>query len=197
VHYDGKSKNYLVKRFTFEITAIGRQTSIISEESGSKMLIISGAAQPIVKVEQLKGAAKTPETVDLNLADLIDVKGMKAMGNRLSAHVVQSVTLEAEHDDAEDVPDPQPESVADTEIIITPEDKIVPDAEPVVVTVEEPVALAPPEPEKQSEQSVELNTESLESPPESEEPPAKKVDFEITNPDDIEIDDKGQLGLFL
>jgi topoisomerase-4 subunit A len=24
----------------------------------------------------------------------------------------------------------------------------------------------------------------------------KKVDFEITNPDDIEIDDKGQLGLF-
>jgi topoisomerase-4 subunit A len=25
---------------------------------------------------------------------------------------------------------------------------------------------------------------------------AKKVDFEITNPDDIEIDEKGQLGLF-
>jgi len=24
----------------------------------------------------------------------------------------------------------------------------------------------------------------------------KKIDFEITNPDDIEIDDKGQLGLF-
>ena len=29
-----------------------------------------------------------------------------------------------------------------------------------------------------------------------EEKPAKKVDFEITNPNDIEIDDKGQLGLF-
>jgi len=27
-------------------------------------------------------------------------------------------------------------------------------------------------------------------------PPVKKVDFEITNPDELDIDDKGQLGLF-
>ena len=131
VHYDGKSKNYMIKRFAFENTAVGRQTSIISDEAGSKMLIISGATQAIIKVEQLKGATKTPEmSVELNLADLIDVKGMKAMGNRLSAHVVQSVTLLSEHDDAEDVPDPEPESVADTEIIITPEDKTAADIEP-------------------------------------------------------------------
>jgi topoisomerase-4 subunit A len=26
--------------------------------------------------------------------------------------------------------------------------------------------------------------------------PTKKIDFEITNPNDIDIDDKGQLGLF-
>src|ERR1700761_682990 len=45
VHLDGKSKNYMVKRFTFENTAIGKQTSIISEESGSKMILVSGAAQ--------------------------------------------------------------------------------------------------------------------------------------------------------
>ena len=28
------------------------------------------------------------------------------------------------------------------------------------------------------------------------EKPIKKIDFEITNPDDLDIDDKGQLGLF-
>jgi len=28
------------------------------------------------------------------------------------------------------------------------------------------------------------------------ETPPKTIDFEITNPDDIEMDDKGQLGLF-
>jgi topoisomerase-4 subunit A len=207
VHYDGKSKNYLIKRFTFENTAIGRQTSIISDEPGSKMLIISGAMQPIVKVDQLKGATKTPETVELNLADLIDVKGMKAMGNRLSVHIIQTVALIAEHDDEADVPDPEPDSVAETEIVITPEDKVVADVAPVVVEenvtpaivqeTETPKPVKSAEPKKEIEKPVIVKEEPIvESPKIEEEPPAKKVGFEITNPDDIEIDDKGQLGLF-
>jgi topoisomerase-4 subunit A len=198
VHYDGKSKNYLVKRFVFENTVIGKQTSIISEESGSKMLLISGASQAIVKVEQLKGATKTPETVELNLADLIDIKGMKAMGNRLSAHVVQTVTLEAEHDDAEDVPDPEPKSITDTEIIVTPEDKTVADEAPATIENEQVAEEAETieEPKPVVEKPVAPKAEVIEPPKLQEEPSAKKVDFEITNPDDIEIDDKGQLGLF-
>jgi topoisomerase-4 subunit A len=212
VHYDGKSKNYLIKRFTFENTAIGRQTSIISDEPGSKMLIISGAMQPIVKVDQLKGATKTPETVELNLADLIDVKGMKAMGNRLSVHVIQNVALMAEHDDEADVPDPEPDSVAETEIVITPEDKVVTDVAPVIVEdiateaeeqapesvpiKEIPKPIKTAEPKKAIEKPVVQPEPIAESSKTEEEPPAKKVDFEITNPDDIEIDDKGQLGLF-
>ncbi len=213
VHYDGKSKNYLIKRFTFENTAIGRQTSIISDEPGSKMLIISGAMQPIVKVDQLKGATKTPETVELNLADLIDVKGMKAMGNRLSVHVIQNVTLMAEHDDEADVPDPEPDTVAETEIVITPEDKVVADVAPAIVEekvvaeiieeVPEPEPIKEiPRPAKSAEQKKEIEKpaaetpESVESTQKSEESSTKKVSFEITNPDDIEIDDKGQLGLF-
>ncbi|MDB5157149.1 MAG: gyrase subunit [Mucilaginibacter sp.] len=188
VHYDGKSKNYLVKRFVFENTAIGKQTSIISDENGSKMTIISGASQAVVKVDQLKGATKIPETVELNLADLIDVKGMKAMGNRLSVHIVQSVVLEAEHDDEEDVPDPEPDSVADTEILITPEDKVVVDETPQPDELEASA--------ESSEESVQSPAESVESPEKSVQSPPKKIDFEITNPDDIDMDDKGQLGLF-
>ncbi|WP_342647241.1 DNA gyrase/topoisomerase IV subunit A [Mucilaginibacter sp. CSA2-8R] len=117
VHYDGKSKNYLVKRFVFENIVVGKQTSFISEEPGSKLVLVSGAAQPVVKVEQLKGKAQVLELVELNLTDLIDVKGMKAMGNRLSAHPIQTVQLIAEHDDAEDVPDPAPASVEDTQVL--------------------------------------------------------------------------------
>jgi topoisomerase-4 subunit A len=213
VHYDGKSKNYLIKRFTFENTAIGRQTSIISDEPGSKMLIISGAMQPIVKVDQLKGATKTPETVELNLADLIDVKGMKAMGNRLSVHIIQNVALMAEHDDEADVPDPEPDSVAETEIVITPEDKVVADVAPSIVEEvsapeiekeapepeiikETPKSVKSAEPKEKVEKPKPVQGEPIAESPKAEEPPAKKVDFEITNPDDIEIDDKGQLGLF-
>ncbi len=131
VHYDGKSKNYLVKRFVFENIVLGKQTSFISEEPGSKLILISGAAQPVVKVEQLKGKAQLLELVELNLTDLIDVKGMKAMGNRLSAHPVQTVELIAEHDDAEDVPDPAPASVEDTQVLAdVTDEKEVPDVNP-------------------------------------------------------------------
>lgn len=187
VHYDGKSKNYLVKRFVFDNIAIGKQMSIISEESGSKMVVISGASQVVVKVDQLKGAAKTPETVELNLADLIDVKGMKAMGNRLSVHAIQSVTLETEHDDEQDVPDPTPEAIADTEIVITPEDKKEADEAP---TAEVNAS------DDEIDDLVTPNEETAATEAPSDTTPPKKIDFEITNPDDIDMDDTGQLGLF-
>ena len=83
----------MVKRFTFESTAIGKQTGIISDENGSKLVLISGAKQPVVKVEQLKGKEQIPETIEVDLASLIDIKGMKAMGNRLSQQQIKKVEL--------------------------------------------------------------------------------------------------------
>lgn len=219
VHYDGKSKNYMVKRFVFENTVIGKQTSIISDENGSKLIIISGAAQPVVKIVQLKGKTLIPEEADLNLTDLIDVKGMKAMGNRLSVHQVKSVELLTEHDDAEDVPDPAPDSVEDTEIVLTGEEKENTDTAPVATeakpqaapiqsepakpVIEKPVepALVKDEPKSKTDESKTEKDESnpvksVKSQPESVESPKKKIDFEITNPDDINIDDNGQGKLF-
>ncbi len=175
VHIDGKSKNYMVKRFVFENTALGRQTSIISEESGSKLVLISGAAQPVLKVEQLKGKVEVPEVLEIDLSTLIDVKGMKAMGNRLSQHTVKSIELIAEINPVVEEPE------IETEIEEQP------------IESEEPSTEEPTEPE---EKSVELSTESVESQHKSVESTPKKIDFEITNPNDIEIDDKGQLGLF-
>lgn len=180
VHYEGKSKNYYVKRFVFEHVAIGKQTSIISEESGSKLILISAAAQPIVVVEQLKGKALTPETIEINLADAIDVKGMKAQGNRLTPHEVKKIELIAEHDDEEDVPDPVPE---------TPLSEVVA-AEKLDEEAEKDV------PQKEDGDVPGKKAADTAAKTEPEVKPAKKIDFEITNPDDIEIDDKGQIGLF-
>ncbi|MGX5691450.1 DNA gyrase/topoisomerase IV subunit A [Arcticibacter tournemirensis] len=174
VHLDGKSKNYYVKRFTFDDLAIGRQMSIINEEPGSKMILISGAAQPVVHLDLLKGKSLTPETAEINLADAIDVKGMKAQGNKLSPHEVKKIELIAEHDDEEDVPDPVPETPL-KEVVLAEKQDV--EAEKEIVTIED-------------------DTAAPEVTPEVEEKPKKKIDFEITNPDDIDIDDKGQLGLF-
>ena len=166
VHFDGKSKNYLVKRFAFENTPPGKETSIISDENGSKLVFISGAAQPVAKLDQLKGKAQTPETIEINLAELIDVKGMKAMGNRVSQHTIQSIELIAVEEPQE--VDAEPEEIAEMEMEETPS----------------------PEIEEASE------APSPEDADEPTAPPVKKIDFEITNPDDIDIDDKGQIGLF-
>jgi len=189
IHIDGKSKNYLVKRFVFENLVIGKQVSIISEESGSKLVFITGAKQPMAELVHLKGKDQTPETLEIDLTALIDIKGMKAMGNRLSQHPVKSVELMAAQEDeiADEKGEADETEVADengsadggeddgddTDGDVEagndgPEDKPVPPA-PAESTKEKPAepALQP-----------------------------KKIDFEITNPDDIDIDDKGQLGLF-
>jgi topoisomerase-4 subunit A len=206
VHYDGKSKNYMVKRFVFENTVIGKQNNIISDENGSKLIIISGAAQPVVKVEQLKGKTLIPEEVDLNLTDLIDVKGIKAMGNRLSVHQIKSVELLTKHDDVKDIPDP--DLIEDTEIVITGGEKentdtapIAAEAKPQAATVQsepaKPIIEKPVEPTPKAEETKpeESPTEPVKSN-EEKSVQSKKIDFEITNPDDIDMDDKGQLGLF-
>ncbi len=195
VHIDGKSKNYMVKRFMFENTAIGKQTSIISDENGSKLVFISGAAQPVVKVEQLKGKEQTLEIVETDLSALIDVKGMKAMGNRLSQHPIKKVELIAEIE-AEDEVAAGDDFEQDDSVVET----IVPDEPQDIPQMEESVKPSEKSPGK-SGQSPEQSVKSSEKSVESiiEEPvqsPPKKIDFEITNPDDIEIDDKGQLGLF-
>jgi len=179
IQLEGKSKNYMVKRFVFENTSLGKQTSIISEEGGSKLILISGAAQVMVKVDQLKGKTETPETMEVELSTLIDVKGMKAMGNRLSQHPIKSVELLAEINP--EVEETEPEPVAETEEVTEAEEQ--PEE-----TSPKP-AEAKPESPKPAEQSAESDQKSVESQ-------HKKVDFEITNPDDIEMDDNGQLGLF-
>jgi topoisomerase-4 subunit A len=183
VHYEGKSKTYFVKRFMFEAVAIGKQTSIISDEPGSKLILISGAAQPVVKVDLLKGKTLIPETVEVDLSEAIDVKGMKAQGNRLSPHEVKKIELIAENEAEEST---QAEDIALEEVIEADEQDEIPvtddkQAEPAAVQKEK--TPKPPAEEK-----------PVSSEPEIK--PAKKIDFEITNPDDLDIDDKGQLGLF-
>ncbi|MGF7076165.1 DNA gyrase/topoisomerase IV subunit A [Mucilaginibacter sp. R-33] len=170
VHIEGKSKNYLVKRFSFENIAIGKQVGLISEEAGSKMVLL-GHAAPVINMTHLKGKDQTAETLELNLADVIDVKGMKAMGNRLSQHPIKSVELISDGINQET-------EAADTN---TNEEDTLTSTDS---NEDEPVA-------SQKESSDEP-TEQLEEPPK----PPKKIDFEITNPDDIDIDDQGQLGLF-
>ncbi len=209
IYLEGKSSSYYLKRFVFENTSIGKKTSVISEEAGSKLVLITGLPKPKVKLEILKGKAKVPETLELNLAEEIEIKGMKAMGNRLSPHEVKDVELLVSALEEENT----------EEIHLEGTEEESPDAEPPGQHTATPVsslAIDLPEakedlPPLQAEEVEEVEVSEEEIEEEEEEPvppviepakkqeetkPAKKIDFEITNPDDVDIDDKGQLGLF-
>jgi len=89
VYFDGASKQYFVKRFLIETTTPDKEFNFISEGIGSRLEFVSTKDAPEVEVEVVKGKDKIKEVI--NLEDIIDVKGWKAMGNRLSQYKVTKV----------------------------------------------------------------------------------------------------------
>ncbi|HEX8059457.1 MAG TPA: DNA gyrase/topoisomerase IV subunit A [Cyclobacteriaceae bacterium] len=89
VYFDGASKQYFVKRFLIETTTPDKEFNFISEGIGSRLEFVSTKDAPEVEVEVVKGKDKVKEVI--NLEEIIDVKGWKAMGNRLSQYKVTKV----------------------------------------------------------------------------------------------------------
>ena len=93
VHIDGESKQYFVKRFNIETNTTDKRFSFINESKGSSLVIASLSASPVIEVTLVKGKSKEKEVVQTKLDELIDVKGWKATGNKLSQHTVKKVVL--------------------------------------------------------------------------------------------------------
>ena len=212
VHRDGKSGIYYVKRFTFEDTPIGKRTSVINDEPGSKLTLITNAATPWVSISVLKGKSQTPDTLEQNLADIIDVKGMKAQGNRLNPYEVKKVSLLAKEDGPSVIEPPIQEeksaSLVSSKSEIT--DKEINESEQETEPIEKPEKSSAPLTQKDEDTSgndIAMSTDKpsdlapnkehdKESNKSTEQKQHPDVDFEITNPEDIQIDDNGQIGLF-
>ncbi len=91
VYYGGDSKNYYVKRFQIETTTLGKRFPFISEANGSKLLVATTLLAGKVEIEFTKGKSREKFKEELVLDGLIDVKGWKAIGNKLSVHSVKKV----------------------------------------------------------------------------------------------------------
>lgn len=88
VYFDGDSKQYYVKRFRIELKKEKEKSSIISDHKDSKMAIFSSRKMPVVKYFFLKGKDKEKMEAEAKLPEVIDVKGWKALGNRLTPYLV-------------------------------------------------------------------------------------------------------------
>ena len=195
VYLEGKSKSYYLKRFTFENIVIGKKISVISEESGSKMILITKASSPVVKFDVVKSKSQLTESIELKLAETIDVKGMKALGNRLSQFEVKNIELVSEDEPEISIVMPAEEvaivlNEAEEEISTVYDDlgggtqHMASEKSTLAINISEDENASEPDISK-----IKTAKKEISKPP-------RKIDLEITNPDDVEIDDKGQLGLF-
>ncbi|SFT52920.1 topoisomerase-4 subunit A [Algoriphagus locisalis] len=91
IYFDGGSKTYYIKRFQIETTTLNKNFNFISDHKNSYLKLISTEKQPQARVTLIKG--KVEEEMEYDLDMLIDVKGWKALGNKLSTYEIKDLSL--------------------------------------------------------------------------------------------------------
>ena len=91
IYWDGQSKQYFVKRFLIETNTTDKDFGFISEAIGSRLEFVTTSETPEVEIEVVKGKGQDKKTELVNLEEIVDVKGWKAVGNRLSDFKVTKV----------------------------------------------------------------------------------------------------------
>jgi topoisomerase-4 subunit A len=99
VYIDGESKQHMVKRFLIETSTVDKEFGFISETIGSRLVLVTTSDTPEIELELSKGKDKKKVTEVVNLEDVVDVKGWKALGNRLSQFKIIKVHLPDEPED--------------------------------------------------------------------------------------------------
>jgi topoisomerase-4 subunit A len=105
VYWDKETKQYYIKRFSFEVSD-NKEQCFISEAPGSKFIDICQDTYPRLELTfKGKDAAREPEVIDV--ADFIGKKGFKAKGRRASTRDVKKAMFIE--------PFPEPELSVDAE----------------------------------------------------------------------------------
>ena len=91
IYFDGEKEKYFVKRFLIENE--NKEDFFITEHPKSQVEIVATDYRPVAEVifSKVKGIQKENQTIDFN--DFIAVKGIKALGNQLTADKIKQVNL--------------------------------------------------------------------------------------------------------
>ena len=91
IYYDGEKERYFVKRFLVENE--NKEELFITEHEKSQLEIVSTDWRPMAEIvfTKIKGVQKDNQTIDLE--QFIAVKGIKAIGNQLTADKLKQVNL--------------------------------------------------------------------------------------------------------
>ena len=89
VHYDGNKGLTMVKRFRIETTKLKERFSFLTDHKDSRLLF--GTVEPNPQVRYSMKLKNKKMQGELNLVEFIDVKGWKALGNKLSDQKLSEV----------------------------------------------------------------------------------------------------------
>ena len=117
VYFDASKEMHYCKRFLCEITT-DKKVQFISESEGSTLDFVSTAYKPqarIVYNKLLKATKNLPDTI-IDIADFIDIKGMKSQGNQITKNKVKEIIVNIPEDGEEEWPKPEVSELSETSI---------------------------------------------------------------------------------
>ena len=115
VYYEGEKEEWFVKRFLPEFSK--NATGFIGDHEQSKLWVASTLHHPHVRIRYNRRFKHTRDREDdiLDLRGFISVKGVKALGNKLSALPVTEVSLEAPVKDLEEAHEKELQAARDAD----------------------------------------------------------------------------------
>ena len=91
VYFDGASKSYFVKRFQIETSTTDKKFNFISDHRASYLSLATIEPDAQIEINYIENGKNEVKIIDLDL--LIDVKGWKAIGNRLQYDKIKKIKL--------------------------------------------------------------------------------------------------------
>jgi topoisomerase IV subunit A len=184
VYFDGIQKHHFIKRFTIETSTLDKKFLFISDARNSKLLLAGTDIRPRLKIVLSTGAG-TSEPHEFLVEDLVEIRGWKAMGNKLPYDKFKEIRWMEPVSEAQEQTNEEVHDTADTHEL--PGADLNPETADRVDTLQE-------EAESERQQLPDPNS-SEESPPEddpSEQVKTARKKEQKKGPDQ----DKQQLGLF-
>jgi topoisomerase-4 subunit A len=101
VYYEGEKEDWYVKRFLPEL--VQKPFSFVGDHENSRLGVLSTAHHPMVRIRFNRRFKETRDRDDevFDASDFIAVKGIRALGNKLSSLPVTEVQLDPLDDEKE------------------------------------------------------------------------------------------------
>jgi len=112
VHYDPERDRSYIKRFLIEQEE--KEESVLTDTKGATLLTILSDYRPSIRVEFVKPRGKDElPPLEVDVADFIAVKGIKAIGNQLTTHKIKQIVVNEPLPYEEEVQETPNEAVAE------------------------------------------------------------------------------------